>query len=501
MVSNSAFNNVVNNFLEHVFVLNSKAEIIFQTEHNNALLGFTNEEILEKGFGWLFVNPDFSLNDTLQKTLKYGEFYGTENFKHKTKKYINIAFRILCYDDEETKETLHIFYLRDNTQQNIIRKDIIKKSLTIENLSRSRKIRDGEIEQAIYEILESSSRAMQSTRVNAWIFDEHKTEIQCIGNFDARVNKLVPQSALPRIAMPFYFKLFETEKIILTRDAFHETVTAELYDFYLKPHDIQSLMDIPVRIEGEMIGVICFENVGAPREWTLQEQKYGLVAAQMLSLTIESYNKRKAMQALEVALNEKTVLLQEVNHRVKNNLSIVASLLNLQSQKSNDEYHKQLFLECRNRIDSIAAVHELIYKAKSYSQLNFKEYLNQLVDHISASYKSNGHIKITKGITDVHISIAAAIPLGLIVNELITNAYKHAFTNKKEGLIEVSLLENNNQVFLTIKDNGNGFDTSVIPKNSIGMDILGGLIEQIDGTYSLHSDAKGTVFKISFSKK
>jgi two-component sensor histidine kinase len=311
----------------------------------------------------------------------------------------------------------------------------------------------------------------------------------------------VPQSALPRIAMPFYFKLFETEKIILTRDAFHETVTAELYDFYLKPHDIQSLMDIPVRIEGEMIGVICFENVGAPREWTLQEQKYGLVAAQMLSLTIESYNKRKAMQALEVALNEKTVLLQEVNHRVKNNLSIVASLLNLQSQKSNDEYHKQLFLECRNRIDSIAAVHELIYKAKSYSQLNFKEYLNQLVDHISASYKSNGHIKITKGITDVHISIAAAIPLGLIVNELITNAYKHAFTNKKEGLIEVSLLENNNQVFLTIKDNGNGFDTSVIPKNSIGMDILGGLIEQIDGTYSLHSDAKGTVFKISFSNK
>jgi two-component sensor histidine kinase len=501
MISNSAFNNVINNFLEHVYVLNNKAEIVFQTEHNNALLGFTDGEILEKGFAWLFVNPEFSLNDTLQKTLKYGEFYGTENFKHKTKKYINIAFRILCYDDEETKETLYILYLRDNTQQNIIRKDIIKKSLTIENLSRSRKIRDGEIDKAIYEILESSSRAMQSTRVNAWVFDEHKTEIQCVGNFDARVNNLVPQSALPRIAMPFYFKLFETEKIILTRDAFHETTTAELYDFYLKPHDIQSLMDIPVRIEGEMIGVICFENVGAPREWTLQEQKYGLVAAQMLSLTIESYNKRKAMQALEVALNEKTVLLQEVNHRVKNNLSIVSSLLNLQSQKSHDEYHKQLFMECRNRIDSIAAVHELIYKAKSYSQLNFKEYLNQLIDHISASYKSKEHIKIQKGITDVHISIAAAIPLGLIVNELITNAYKHAFTNKKEGLIEISLLENNNQVFLTIKDNGSGFDKNVAPKNSIGMEILGGLIEQIDGTYSLNSDAKGTVFKISFSRK
>ena len=94
-----------------------------------------------------------------------------------------------------------------------------------------------------------------------------------------------------------------------------------------------------------------------------------------------------------------------------------------------------------------------------------------------------------------------AIPLGLIVNELITNAYKHAFTSRSEGQIEVVLLEDNNQVFLTITDNGHGFDKTIIPKNSIGMDILGGLIEQIDGTYNLASDKKGTQFKISFSKK
>jgi two-component sensor histidine kinase len=501
MINNSVFSHVINNFLEHVYVLNDRREIVFQTENNSSLLGFTEEEIRANGFPWLFVNPLFSFNDVLQDSIKYGEIYGTENFKHKTKKFINIAFRIQCIEDAENKQPLFVFYLRDNTQQNLVRKDILKKSLTIENLSRSRRIRDGEIEKAIYEILESSSRAMNTTRVNAWIFDEDKTRIQCVGNFDARVNKLVPQTDLPRIAMPFYFRLFETEKIILTRDSFNETKTAELYDFYLKPNNIQSLMDVPVRIEGEMVGVICFENVGAPRVWTLQEQKYGLVAAQMLSLTIESHNKQKAKLALEIALNEQTILLQEVNHRVKNNLAIVGSLLNMQAEKSNDEFHKQLFMECRNRIDSIASVHELIYKAKSYAQLNFKEYLNHLVDHITESYKSIEHIKIIKGITDVHINIAAAIPLGLMVNELITNAYKHAFTRKTEGQIEVILLENNNQVFLTIKDNGNGFDKNVIPKNSIGMDILGGLIEQIDGTYTLTSDENGTSYKISFSKK
>ena len=91
--------------------------------------------------------------------------------------------------------------------------------------------------------------------------------------------------------------------------------------------------------------------------------------------------------------------------------------------------------------------------------------------------------------------------MALIVNELITNAYKHAFTNKKDGIIEVSLLENNNQVFLTIKDNGQGFDKPIIPKNSIGMDILSGLIDQIEGVCNLTSDEKGTIYKISFSKK
>ena len=501
MVSKSFFNLIVNNFLEHVFVLNNKREIVFQTQNNSSLLGYTEEEIIKNGFQSLFINPQFSFTEALDKAEKYGEYYCTENFKHKTKKYINIAFRILYQEDEANNEALYIFYLRDNTQQNLIRKDIIKKSLTIENLSKSRKIRDGRIDEAIYEILESSSRAMQTTRVNAWLFDDEKAQIQCIGNFDARENKLVLQTALPRIAMPMYFNLFETEKIIITSDAFNESKTAELLEIYLRPHDIQSLMDIPIRIEGEIIGVICFEHVASPREWNLQEQKYGLVAAQMLSLTIESHNKQKAKQELELALEEKNILLQEVNHRVKNNLSIVASLNNLQREKSNDDYHKQLFMECRNRLDSIATVHELIYKAKSYSHINFKEYLNQIINHISDSYSSVQHIKIVKSIAEVGVDISAAIPLALIVNELITNSYKHAFTNKKEGIIEVSLLENNKQVFLTIKDNGHGFDKTIVPENSIGMDILGGLIEQINGTCNLTSDEKGTQFKISFSKK
>lgn len=501
MATEVIIKNLVNNFLEHVIVLNADKKITFQTDDISALLGFDANEIEHLSVSHLFINPNFSLDEVLTKAKKYGEFIGTENLKHKTKNYINVAYRLYYEEDEASHTSYYIFYLRDNTQQNLIRKDIIKKSLTIERLSKSRKIREGKIDEAVFEILESSSRAMNTARVNAWVFDEGRTEIQCIGNFDARENKLVPQTSLPRIAMPVYFHLFETEKIIITSDAFHEPKTAELLEFYLKPHDIQSLMDIPVRIEGEMIGVICFEHVGSPREWTLQEQKYGLVAAQMVSLTIETHNKIIAKQALEVSLTEQSILMQEVHHRVKNNLSIVASLMNLQADKSNDEYHKQLFMECKNRLESIVTVHELIYKAKSYTQLNFKDYLDQIIKHISSSYSSIKNVRIEKEIKDVNIDISTAVSLALIVNELIANAYKHAFNMIKEGVVEISLFENNKQVFLTIKDNGSGFDKTVVSKNSIGMDILNGLVEQISGTYQLTSNEKGTLYKISFSKK
>ena len=115
MVSKSFFNLIVNNFLEHVFVLNNKREIVFQTENNSSLLGYTEEEIIKSGFQSLFINPQFSFTEALDKAEKYGEYYCTENFKHKTKKYINIAFRILYQEDEANNEALYIFYLRDNT--------------------------------------------------------------------------------------------------------------------------------------------------------------------------------------------------------------------------------------------------------------------------------------------------------------------------------------------------------------------------------------------------
>jgi two-component sensor histidine kinase len=274
-----------------------------------------------------------------------------------------------------------------------------------------------------------------------------------------------------------------------------------MLESYLKPNRIHSLMDIPVRIEGEIIGVVCFEHRDTSRVWNLQEQKFGLVTAQMLSLALETSAKQQARHELEEALDEQKVLLKEVHHRVKNNLAIISSLLNLQANKAKDDYHKNLFTESRNRLDSIASVHQLLYLSKSYSSINFKEHIEEILKNLHSSFSVAGQeISINKNIDSVQLDVSTAIPLALIVNELVTNSYKHAFSKGIRGEIGISLSESNKMVSLRISDNGPGYNVKLIPESSVGMDIINGLIGQIDATMK-YSNGAGSVHEITFLKE
>jgi two-component sensor histidine kinase len=401
-----------------------------------------------------------------------------------------------------SSEVTYVVYLKDLTPEILKHISLLKKTLSIELLAKSRKIRDGNLNEAIFEILQTASRATETQRVNAWLFDKEMTQINCIGNFDSVKNSFVEQGALPRIALPNYFKLFETEKIIVTNDCLNSHVTEELRDIYLEPHNIQSLMDIPIRIEGEMIGVLCFENVGKTREWNLLEQKFGLVTAQLISLALETNHKRIAYEQVQQISKEQQVLLKEIHHRVKNNLSIVASLLSLQSSKSTDEFHAQLFTECRNRVNSIAAVHEMIYKSKSFSKINLKEYIEQIGQFLHQSYKNTSfNVKIENALSDFLVDVSIAVPIALIVNEVYTNSYKHAFKHGQsiDPHIKTILINNKSSVVITIKDNGIGMteeDTNLKDHASIGTEIIDGLCKQIDANYEYLND-KGTQFKLT----
>lgn len=212
--------------------------------------------------------------------------------------------------------------------------------------------------------------------------------------------------------------------------------------------------------------------------------------------------KKHVQQRMEQSLKEKEVLLREVHHRVKNNMQVISSILNLQSSYVSDEYTLSLLKESQNRIKTMAYIHESLYQNKSFTSVNFSEYVYTLVNNIVQSYTySSEKVKLDLKIEKVTLSLDSSIPAGLIINELITNAIKHAFPGSRQGTIHFTLRTENNYVFLELQDDGVGFAPGVDFENShsLGLQLVNTLIDQIDGKVKFRSEQdKGTEVLVTF---
>lgn len=212
-------------------------------------------------------------------------------------------------------------------------------------------------------------------------------------------------------------------------------------------------------------------------------------------------DRKLAEQKIRASLREKEVLLKEIHHRVKNNLNIIASLLSLQSAYTEDEKTLGMFKESYDRIKSMALIHERLYQSENLAKINFAEYLRSLVTDLFCSYGVNPDT-IIRRITgdDVSLSIDAAIPCGLIVNELVSNCIKHAFPEGKKGEICVDIHSgDDNRFTLTVHDNGVGFprDLDFRTTKSLGLQLVVTLTDQLRGTIGLDT-GNGTAFKVTF---
>lgn len=224
-------------------------------------------------------------------------------------------------------------------------------------------------------------------------------------------------------------------------------------------------------------------------------------------LYIKSRNLGKLLlqqkNTIEESLKEKEVLLKEIHHRVKNNLQIISSLLNLQRNSVEDKQSAYIIDETQNRIKAIALVHQKLYQSHNIGKINFSHYLQELVEEQAAVFFDKD--KIIKKIIDVpetvNLNIDVAVSLGLITSELITNAFKYAFNSGKENILNISLIEEGKGSYkLIIKDNGEGLPLEFEKgeKESLGMDLVKILADQIKGslTYQFNDGAE---FAVSFS--
>jgi two-component sensor histidine kinase len=232
----------------------------------------------------------------------------------------------------------------------------------------------------------------------------------------------------------------------------------------------------------------------ALREISIRGSKFHIVRVTDITAQHESNEKVKS------ALHEKEVLLAEIHHRVKNNLAVVSGLLGLQATYVKDEQARSLFEESRSRIHSMAIIHDKLYQHETFATIDFSSYINDLVSHIKKLYNNIG-TKVSFEIVcnDIYLDIKNAVPCGLILNELISNSFKHAFPGREEGLVKIVCTRMGERFTMMVSDDGVGYDMDKALQNptSLGLTLISALAGQVNGNLKT-TFHQGTAFYLSF---
>jgi predicted ATPase/two-component sensor histidine kinase len=252
----------------------------------------------------------------------------------------------------------------------------------------------------------------------------------------------------------------------------------------------RSVFCFPLLKQRRPIGVLYLENSLAPQVFTAQRQSVLSVLASQAAVALEN-----------AALEENGALLKEVHHRVKNNLQLISSLLNRQAAHSADPHVAELFHESRNRVRAMALVHENLYRAGNFARVPMGEHVTNLCRQIARAYGLNaGRIALTTEVEPMQLDLDRAVSCGLLINELITNAIKHAFPHEARGAIHVRLQRQpGNLCLLTVRDDGAGMAATATHEQagSLGLQLIQDLTDQLHGARTIEQGA-GTLVAITF---
>lgn len=220
-------------------------------------------------------------------------------------------------------------------------------------------------------------------------------------------------------------------------------------------------------------------------------------------LVYDNTERKEIDRKIRDSLKEKEVLLQEVHHRVKNNLQVISSILNLQSSYVDDPKTLEILRESQQRIKSMSFIHETIYRTADFSRLEFTDYIKTIASNLIQSYRTGGvAVEFKPEMESVGLNLDQAIPCGLIINELVSNALKYAFKGRKKGVLSITLREESGEVMMAVKDNGVGLpgDFAFEKNNSLGIQLVYALLDQLDATMKVNQ-SNGTEFFIRFQRK
>lgn len=312
-------------------------------------------------------------------------------------------------------------------------------------------------------------------------------------------------------------RVFREKKAVIINDC------SKANDYTIYSAQAGSEICVPILAYNEVIGVIDAENTELnafeSRHIKLLESIASTLSAKLEEVKTKEDLEDKVKERtrkLEATIkelqnsneevtkqrNDKDILLKEVHHRVKNNLQIISSLISLQTSQIEDEQSIRLFNECKDRVLSMSLIHEQLYESRDISTIKLDSYLKELTGNLVSTYDYKDKVEIITKAENLSVDLNSLIPLGLILNELISNSLKYAFVEKNDfNCIEIKAIHINDTIFLTYYDNGIGFLNEVFENEdnaTLGIILIHALIEQIDGKIEKVPIEKGTMFKIEF---
>lgn len=219
-------------------------------------------------------------------------------------------------------------------------------------------------------------------------------------------------------------------------------------------------------------------------------------------LAFEITARKETEDKLRDTIKEKEILLKEVHHRVKNNLQVISSILSLQASYVNDLKTLEILKESQDRIKTMSFVHESLYQDSDFSSIKLGDYVSTLAQNLIYSYKSDDYlVKLDTKFDEIYLNLYQAIPCGLIVNELVSNALKHAFKKTNKGKLSIYIFKKANSIFLNICDNGVGMPDNISIDNTetLGFQLVHALVDQLDGTINVNNK-NGTEYLIKFEQ-
>ncbi len=230
--------------------------------------------------------------------------------------------------------------------------------------------------------------------------------------------------------------------------------------------------------------------------------------AEIISNALRRANLQLALQQhvrqVEESLEEKNVMLKEIHHRVKNNLQVISSLLNLQSAQIKDPGTLQLFRDSQNRVRSMALIHEKLYQSHDLARINFKNYVESLSSVLARSFAAETReVTFCLEIEQISLGIDQAVPCGLIINELVSNSLKHAFPGSRKGEVTIQFkIVEGQRLHLIVGDNGVGFPDTIDFQHtsSLGLQLVNSLVHQLEGSIEIRRTT-GTEFRIDFCEQ